>query len=538
MKFSRRRLLGAATAAAGWATGLAGCGPTTRTMAGAIVGAPHALGHRLREALSGPVVPGDSIGVLIVGGGVSGLAAAWKLWRSGYRDVAVLEMDSRCGGTSSFGESPVTAYPWGAHYLPLPSKESRAVHELLTEMGTIEGLDASGNPIYSERHLCAAPHERLYIHGKWSPGLFPSLGASQRDLDQLDRFRDLMAKFRGHRDGDGRPAFAIPVELSSPDPELRHLDQISMLAYLDQNGFDSPRLRWYVEYACRDDYGCDLATTSAWAGIHYYAARAGGEDNQVLTWHEGNGHLVRHMQGVVAPTIRPGQMAARVRAGRDHVEVDVLDALSGTMRRWKAKQVIMAVPKFVARRLLVADYATPSQWEAFTYSPWLVANLHVDELPEGPGAAISWDNVLYDSPGLGYIVATHQHVASHPGRSVLTYYRPFCSEEPARTRARMLATPWPDWRDQVLGDLGSAHRNLARITERLDVMLWGHAMVRPTVGFLWGQERQALALGRDGILMAHCDTSGLPLFEEAQYRGVLCAEQAMTHLGHDHKSSL
>jgi S-adenosylmethionine decarboxylase len=56
-------------------------------------------------------------------------------------------------------------------------------------------------------------------------------------------------------------------------------------------------------------------------------------------------------------------------------------------------------------------------------------------------------------------------------------------------------------------------------------------MPRPAPGFLSAAGRSAMQAGHDGVFYAHSDVSGLPLFEEAQYRGVLAAEQAMTHLG-------
>ena len=65
-----------------------------------------------------------------------------------------------------------------------------------------------------------------------------------------------------------------------------------MSSWLDRNKFNSPYLRWYVDYACRDDYGAHAADTSAWAGIHYFASRE-HEDKGPVTWPEGNGWLVR-----------------------------------------------------------------------------------------------------------------------------------------------------------------------------------------------------------------------------------------------------
>ena len=83
----------------------------------------------------------------------------------------------------------------------------------------------------------------------------------------------------------------------------------------------------------------------------------------------------------------------------------------------------------------------------------MVANLTVDRLPEGA----AWDNVLYDSPSLGYVVATHQNLRMTTGRSVLTYYLPLAAANPATARAWMLEREWRDWVSLILADLGQAH---------------------------------------------------------------------------------
>ena len=46
-------------------------------------------------------------------------------------------------------------------------------------------------------------------------------------------------------------------------------------AWLAAEGLDDIRLRAYLDYACRDDYGAGLDTVSAWAGLHYFACRHG-----------------------------------------------------------------------------------------------------------------------------------------------------------------------------------------------------------------------------------------------------------------------
>jgi predicted metalloendopeptidase len=61
------------------------------------------------------------------------------------------------------------------------------------------------------------------------------------------------------------------------------------------------------------------------------------------------------------------------------------------------------------------------------------ANLTLDRLPAG--AETSWDNVTYNSPALGYVVATHQSLASHRDRSVWTYYWALAGGAPSRRRS-------------------------------------------------------------------------------------------------------
>jgi hypothetical protein len=139
---------------------------------------------------------------------------------------------------------------------------------------------------------------------------------------------------------------------------------------------------------------------------------------------------------------------------------------------------------------------------------------------------------------LGYVTATHQHVSTVPGPSVLTYYRSFFRESPAVIRQWLGKTPWETWRRVVLSDLATAHPDLESSVKRLDVMLLAHAMIRPTVGFVWGEARRAALELPSRLHAAHCDTSGLPLFEEALYRGVSAAESVMRQLGVAHESSL
>jgi hypothetical protein len=76
-------------------------------------------------------------------------------------------------------------------------------------------------------------------------------------------------------------------------------------------------------------------------------------------------------------------------------------------------------------------------------------------------------------------------------------------------------------------ELAVAHPNIRRCVTHVDVVRLGHAMVRPTVGFLGAGARRDLQWAPRNIHLAHSDLSGLSLFEEAQYRGVAAADAVL-----------
>ena len=65
------------------------------------------------------------------------------------------------------------------------------------------------------------------------------------------------------------------------------------------------------------------------------------------------------------------------------------------------------------------------------------------------------------------------------------------------------------------------------LLDRVDVFVWGHAMVRPAPGLLWSDElaRCGVPLGR--LRFAHTDLSGMALVEEAQDHGLRAARSIL-----------
>jgi NAD(P)-binding Rossmann-like domain len=533
MKVDRRVVLAGGAVAAAGAVGWA----ATREMPikGSIGGADMARGHRLRDGKFPAPAREERTGIAIVGGGVAGLAAGWTLAEAGYGDFKLIELEDETGGNARSAENAVSAYPLGAHYLPVPNREAKALRHLLTKLGMITGADADGAPVYDLYQLCADMESRILWQGKWHEGLIPTTGLSAADKTDLAAFDAAIADFTKAVGKDGKPAFALPIAYSSTDPVFTDLDQQSFAVWLDAKGWRSPVLRAHLRYGCRDDYGCEPEHVSAWVGIHYFAGRrgwaAGGAGDNQLTWPEGNARLTRAMAGQFADKIKSGRIAFAVKPEGDGVVVDSFDVGANQSVRIYAKAAVLALPHFIAARI-----APEMSAKGFSYAPWLVANITVDRLPRGNGVKLAWDNVQFASESLGYVVATHQTLASAPPATVLTWYMPLSRQRPAVGRKLLVERPADEWRRIVSEDLLRMNPDLKGAIRSIDQWHWGHAMVRPEPGFVWSVAPAARATAKPPLFLAHSDMSGLSLFEEAHYRGVDAAEGAMRMLNHAHES--
>lgn len=537
--FTRREVLAAFL---GVPAALAACDSTQKTPPlpdGELVGASDLLGHRIRDRINIDLSPDRSerVDLVIVGGGIAGLSAAWRLLKAGIDNFAVLELENAPGGTARSGTSPIVPYPWGAHYLPAPMKGNDELISLLDEMGIIEGSDKDGQPIVAEQFLCRDPEERVFYRGRWYEGLYLHAGASAEDLAELDAFNAEISRLVAFRDARGRRAFSIPVALGTDETEITDLDQITMTEWLDRRGLRSERLRWLIDYGCRDDYGLTIDQTSAWAGFFYFCSRVirpGADAQPLITWPEGNGRLVSHLYDRVRSKVRLGLAAAEIiptdTNGRRGVEVIAVDHAGSNALRFQADFVIFAAPHFLSK-YLIRTYRDdpPAHVSEFQYGAWMVANLFLKDRPRDRGFVSAWDNVLYESASLGYVVATHQRGLDR-GPTIFTYYYPLCDQDPREARSRLLSAGRDDWADVALTDLGRAHQDIRSLVERLDVMRWGHAMIRPRPGFVWSEARKSASKPHRGIHFAHTDLSGVPLFEEAFYHGLRAADEIIAEI--------
>ena len=545
----RRHFLGSAAAAL-----LAGCQPPPPALEFAFAGIDLERGHALRDLLAQGPLPAPTLvrraQVIIAGGGVAGLAAARSLRLAGVHDFALLELEDTPGGNSRAGAVNGVACPLGAHYLPVPGNHAPEVQDLLEELGLRQRV--AGRWQYDERHLCHSPQERLYFEREWQEGLLPVQGVGEATLAQYRRFSQAVgAASRAAR--FTMPQFAALDAKTGLAPAHQALDAMTFEAWLQQQGLDDAHLRWYLDYCCRDDYGAGMARVSAWAGLHYFASRHGfhapgeavAEDREgVLTWPEGNGWLTQQLATPLKAQgqLQTGTSVLRIAETRRGVEVDAFNHHSGNVERWQAPRCVVALPVFVAARVVqnppafLAQAAQRLQW-----APWAVTNIHLNApLADRPGAAPAWDNVIYGDSnpgGLGYVDASHQKLDPRPGPTVLTYYQALGDVAEAR---QQLATQGAEhWGRAALAALAGPHPDVLQRATRVQVTRYGHAMSIPVPGvqtflsqiglqappgkrklLLNGERQRALPTPATARLaFAHSDWSGYSVFEEAFTRG-------------------
>ena len=507
--WSRRKFV--ATLAA--APALIGLTPKTeRAIAGGFVEDDSTVGHELRD---GTPFPGAreqrTTSIAIVGGGIGGLSAGWRLDALHVRDWLLLELGADVGGNARGGENSVSTFPWGAHYVPVPGVHAVHVRELFREMGI---LGADG--VWDERTLCHSPQERLFQHGRWHEGLEPVDGLPKWERDEFARWDAIVREWRASG------AFRVPmgdINLAArsaiTQKDLHALDAQSAHAFLQSQNFKSTALRWWVEYGTRDDYGASLQQASAWSAVHYFAARD-AEETGPLTWPEGNHFIAKHLAaraGARAIVNAPAYSVER-RGRKWLVRTPRVDVLCDA--------VIWAAPLFVMPHV-VRGVTVPVQTE---YAPWVVANITLDRAPEERTFPLAWDNVLFDSKSLGYVDATHQQLGETGPRTVWTWYHAVVDRSATDGRVWLRDLPWSSWRDYIVADLSRAHPDIRNSIARIDVRRWAHAMARPVPGVLHRMQQLQQWAPAPHLFVAHADMTGFSLFEEAQWHGIRAANAA------------
>lgn len=496
--FSRRQFLQttAGLLAGAWGgslLGLVAC-PDAAAAAGypvVIDGEDFTAVHRVRDGEEFPIpVPSRAVDVVIVGGGICGLTAAYHLRDL---DILVLEKEVKPGGHARRNRWQGIYYSEGTSYFSQPDEELAAFYrELAVPMKPIP-----------------APTDRFLVGGRDFSEIWEREG---RNLPYSDRVRRQFLKFKRAIETLS-PMPMLPVDKT--DPATLKLDRLSFAEWARPYG---PELLALLDLFCRSAMGGSAREVSAYWGINFYSS----EFTPALTLPGGTAGmaeiLAARVQAAGRERILTGAAVIRIEAKGDK-RVHVTYVRRGQTTTVAARAAIVAVPKNYARR--VVQNLPQEQFEAMgqlRYQPYLVINL----LLRGTPYRKSFDTWVAGTHFTDFIVADWIQGPVRRPHSILTVMTPVPIPE------RYLLLQDHLLKARVVQIVGQMEKTVPGLREKIlevRAFRWGHPMVLAAVGGLTRlQPRISRPFGP--ILFAHSDSQIAPAIESALWEGQKNAERA------------
>lgn len=328
----------------------AGCPIDLRLLAAApqqaaVTGEDNTICHQVRDGhkFTLPAVSSRH-DVIIVGGGVSGLTAAYLLPNE---DWLLLEKEPHWGGNAYAEEFQGNAYATGAAFV-----ESPPAAELARELG-LEPL-----PIDS--------WDGTIIKGQFIPDTW---GQGLDSLPYPAAVRESFKKFR---------AAMMAIDLEKRRTEL---DTVPLSQYL--KGYAPELTQWWNAY-CPSNWGAlpeETASHVAIEAVQWSAAENRKDDRS--TWPGGLGAITKRLSEKLlaqhSDRMLTGATIVAVKPARNEVQVTYMHG--GHLKTAAAKGVIMATPKFITSRIV--DGIPDKQLAAMKkirYAPYPVVNLIYDKV--------------------------------------------------------------------------------------------------------------------------------------------------------------
>ncbi|TRX50642.1 FAD-binding protein [Fulvivirga sp. M361] len=457
-------------------------------------------GHLLFESKTFPETMADTVEVLIVGGGIAGMAAACELKE---KDFLLCELSGQLGGTSSAYLSGNLTFAQGAHYdMGYPDYYGKEVLKLLEGLNIIQPQPWKNTwGFVDQQHLIM--HRRK--NQCFDRGEFRKEVISDTPLKKP--FFELMNKYQGQ----------MPLPTRLIHEKHHELNQLSFVDFL-QNELDvNDDLIRSVSYHMKDDYGADAYQVSALAGIHYFACRPYTKDIvELFSPPEGNHYFIRKMADYVGPErLKTTHLVKSIEEVLNGFSVKIIDIATKTIKVIKTGKIIYAGQKHALKYIFPQDY---SLFQDVSYAPWMVVNVVLNGFNDSMGY---WQNEMLteDDTFLGFVDSSTQHTASGDHRILTAYY---CLPPTSREDLINAEVNKSQIAQMTVKHLsGYFEKDLSNQVERIDIKVMGHAMPIPGKNHLFKDKN--LHRSNKNIAYAGVDNGRLPLLFEAMDSGIIAA---------------
>jgi phytoene dehydrogenase-like protein len=302
--------------------------------------------------------PDQAAEVVVIGGGMSGLAAGYLLRE---QKPVVLEFENTFGGNSKGEDWNGIQYSIGAAYLVKPRPEDVLSKNFYTPLGI--------DRMWREMGDDAVEFNGKIIDGFWNGATDPARAAEFKSAKD----------FFVHVLNNEYPN--IPPVTAKDRQRINELDAVDLLTYLTQklgkNGELHPHIQSFVEHYCWSSFDCCASVVSAASGLNFLAAEFEG----ICVLPGGNAKVAEQMLRELAKTTGPDNLRSKTMVteirnksnGKVAIHCVTQDRHEYVI---EAKACIVACPKFIARHI-VADLPPKQRkaMEKLVYSSYLVGNV-------------------------------------------------------------------------------------------------------------------------------------------------------------------